>query len=72
MQKQKQKVVKNVKRWDLIGYICGFVYHVVMLDAVILQKISMALNTSNQQLILSSSHLSLARIGNGAMLTRYL
>jgi hypothetical protein len=72
MQKQKQKVVKNVKRWDLIGYIYGFVYHAVMLDAVILQKINMALNTSKQQIILSLSHLSLARIGNGAMLTRYL
>jgi hypothetical protein len=42
-------------KWDLIGYIYGFVYHVVMLYAVILQKINMALNTSKQQLILSSS-----------------
>jgi hypothetical protein len=59
-------------KWDLIGYIYGFVYHVVMLYAVILQKINMALNTSKQQLILSSSHLNPARIGNGVMLTRYL
>jgi Zn-finger in ubiquitin-hydrolases and other protein len=38
MHKQIREAVKNVKRLGMTGYTYGFVYHVVMLDVVILQK----------------------------------
>jgi hypothetical protein len=70
MQKQRQKVVKSVKKWDLIGYIYDYVYRVVMLAVVILQLISMEPNSSEQLVILSSSHMNRAKPGNGVMLMR--
>jgi CDGSH-type Zn-finger protein len=38
-----------------------------MLAAVTLPKIGTELNTSRQQVILSSNHMNLAKIGNGVM-----
>jgi hypothetical protein len=59
MQKQRQKVVKSVKRWDHIGYIYDYVYPAVMLAVVILQLIGMGEpNTSEQLAILSLSHMN--------------
>jgi hypothetical protein len=51
----------------MIGYTYDYVYHVVMLAAVTLPKISMEPNTSGQLVILSLSHLNPAKIGNGVM-----
>jgi hypothetical protein len=65
-------VVKNASKWVLTGYICVYVYHVVMWDVMILLPISMVLGTLGQQLILLSNHTNQVKTGNGVMLIRDL